>query len=220
MRTGHVHELPVTGQGGGHREQLQVHHIVHDDDEIPLFPGLRIPGAGAADRRAETRGQGVAGIDDHLPVIVPARQAPAVAVAAVDHESDIVVVPVVLLRSHSLRHPSGGIQDGRIARIFIEIPQGAGEKARHPVFGVTGLQDSVFHRIDQAAVQVLDGLIHPHRLQDGEVHLLLDELRHLLLRSSRLEREEAAQAAQRRQNRPSHYLPGCCWERSSILMFS
>ena len=222
MRARHIHEFRVSGQGGGHRQQLQVHHVVHDHDEIAVLLRLRIPGARAADRGVETHREGIAGVDDHLPVVVAAGQAPAVAVAAVDHETDVVVGLVVLLGSHAFRHPLRGGAQRFVAAVFVEIPERSREEACHPVPRGAGHQPPVPGGIDERRILILDRFVHPHRLRDGEVHLFLDELRHFLLWSGSVEREDAAEAAQRRESCPFHQnlLAGCCWERSSILLFS
>ena len=187
----------VTCLSGHEAEHLQVHHVVDDDGVLPA--GIRLPRLDDAQLLVPAGEQALRAFIDHVEVVLVARQAVALAEAAVEHEAQVVGVGHPLGRLHAV-----GIHLGQTAqllvlalRVLIEHPQHAGEESRHPVVVADGLQRGLLGKLGfaglaadarrlegtrQCAGLVLQRVGEDERLALGTAQSALHDLRHGLLR--------------------------------------
>ena len=180
MVYGDVVQRTVTAELGGLEEQFEVHHVVDDDRIAPSALGLPaaidVPRLDHPRLRVVARGERAGRRHHHGAVGGRRGETQGVAVAAIDHESHVVVPSQILHAVEDIRMTACALGPLFVAREAIHIPKRSGEKAAHPVvdryvFDLAvgeGRRNARSARFETAAVEAAD-------LRGGDGKVLFDE---------------------------------------------
>jgi hypothetical protein len=129
---GDVVEGRITAVSRRPEEQLEVHHVVDDDQVGPGGVGTLAPRAERADAGVEAAGERLGGGEQDRDERAVARGAQGVAEAREDLEADVVVTRVELLPLHGPRARERAALQVVVSRAVEQRPQATGEEAAGP----------------------------------------------------------------------------------------
>ena len=112
-------------------EQLEVHQVVGDDEKIRLLVRLP-PAADESEPLVVALAQRRRRLHQERIVLVRLENAPRIAVRAVHHEADVMVVLVGRHRREDLRPRRCALLEKSVTRRLVEIPERTREMSRRP----------------------------------------------------------------------------------------
>ena len=112
-------------------EQLEVHQVVGDDEKIRLLVRLP-PAADESEPLVVALAQRRRRLHQERIVLVRLENAPRIAVRAVHHEADVMVVPVGRHRREDLRPRRCALLEKSVTHRLVEIPERTREMSRRP----------------------------------------------------------------------------------------
>ena len=135
----YIEVFVVARETVGFEKQVEVHHIVNDDREIPRS---EVPGTDCSDIAVETGAEIVCGVDYHGFDSVGRTEPEGISIAALNHEAQVVGLGVTAYRKQDIRIVFGIREEFFVAGQFVGIPERAREESAGPVVDVTGTQCS------------------------------------------------------------------------------
>ena len=204
----HVVIAPVVGESRRLEQQFQINHIVDNHSKLPTVGRAPTPAADTPHPLVETRGKCLSRLDDDITIGLIASQAISLTKRVVHHKSQIVRTAMIL---HVLNQPRVLcclFTPEIIVRIFVHLPQRAGEETRAPVAHANQTQRAVFlhtawhhptfvgrmlssslgilQQVAQLCVGSRKGMIHATWLVIQQEEPIGKMLHHMLLRQTQI----------------------------------